>query len=86
MPPLIFLAVAGVGLYAGYKLFSALTSEPGKDSRVGAEHRKQTDAERRKQTDAEHRKQASATKGGAKDLGELEWDEKSGAYIPKKSG
>ncbi len=78
MPPLIFLAVAGVGLYAGYKLFSALTSEPGKDSRVGAEHRKQTDAE--------HRKQASATKGGAKDLGELEWDEKSGAYIPKKSG
>lgn len=78
MPPLIFLAIAGAGLYAGYKLFSALTSEPGKDSRVGAEHRKQTDAERRKQ--------ASAAKGGAKDLGELEWDEKSGAYVPKKSG
>ena len=69
MPPLIFLVIAGAGLYAGYKLITALKGEAGQNSKV----------------EAVRRKQASAAKAGAKDLGELEWDEKSGAYIPKKS-
>ena len=68
MPPLIFLGLAGVGLYAGYKLFSALVNQAGKENRVDAARRKQANAQ-----------------AGTKDLGELEWDEKAGAYVPKKS-
>ena len=70
MPPLILIARAGTGLYAGYKLFSALVNEAGKENRV----------------DAAARKRANARQDGTKDLGELEWDEKSGAYVPKKDG
>ena len=68
MPPLIFLGLAGVGLYAGYKLFSALVKQAGKENRVDAAARKKANAQ-----------------SGTKDLGELEWDEKAGAYVPKKS-
>ena len=68
MPPLIFLGLAGVGLYAGYKLFSALANEAAKENRGDAAARKKANAQ-----------------SGTKDLGELEWDEKAGAYVPKKN-
>lgn len=71
MPPLIILAAAGVGLYAGFKLFSKFMEQARMPSRKHAES---------------HAKRGQPVKVGAKDLGELEWDEKSGAYVPKKNG
>ena len=69
MPPFIILAAAGVGLYAGYRLFSKLVAQ--------AQTPSPSDVERRK-------RETAAAKGGPKDLGELEWDEKSGAYKPRQ--
>jgi hypothetical protein len=67
MPPLILLALAGTGLYAGWKLFAALTEQAGRENTV----------------DKEKRRRAAARTNGPKDLGELEWDEKAGVYRPK---
>lgn len=70
MPPLILFAIAGAGLYAGYKLYSKLiedTRAPQRDDRA-------------------RRREAANVERGAKNLGELEWDEKTGAYVPKKTG
>lgn len=61
MPPVILLAVAGAGLYAGYKLYTKLIEQA--------------------QTPA---KPKTARAGEPKDLGGLEWDDKAGAYRPKK--
>lgn len=69
MPPLIILAAAGVGLYAGFKLFSKFIEQVQTPSRKQAES---------------SAKRGQTAKVGTKDLGELEWDEKSGAYVPKK--
>ena len=69
MPPLILLALAGAGAYAGFKLFAKLAEQAGRTTG------KTSEAELR----TEQKRQA-----GVKDLGELEWDEKAGAYIPKK--
>ena len=68
MPPFIILAAAGVGLYAGYKLLSKLVEQ--------AQTPSPADVERR-------RRETAAAMGGPKDLGELEWDEKAGAYKPR---
>lgn len=69
MPPLILFAIAGAGLYAGYKLFAKLVENAGHGTGKTSEAELRTDAKRR---------------AGAKDLGELEWDEASKAYVPKK--
>lgn len=74
MPPLVLLAIAGAGCYAGYKFFSKLiaqaqTPSPSETERI----RREASAARR----------ATATAGGTRDLGELEWDETAGVYKPK---
>ena len=68
MPPVIFAAVIGAGLYAGYKLFTKLIEQVQTPPRSEAERR---------------RREATAAAGEPKNLGGLEWDEKAGAYRPK---
>ncbi|MEQ1653232.1 MAG: hypothetical protein ABL897_12145 [Hyphomicrobium sp.] len=68
MPPLVLLAIAGAGCYAGYKFFSKLiaqaqTQSPSETERI--------------------RREARAAAGRTRDLGELEWDETAGVYKPK---
>lgn len=70
MPPLIVLAIAGAGVYAGYKLFTKLVEQAATPAKSDAEARKA---------------QAAARAGEPKDLGGLEWDPQSGAYRPKNS-
>ncbi len=75
MPPFIIFAAAGVGLYAGYKLFSKLIAQAQTESPSEVERR---------------RRETAAAKGSPKDLnpkdlGELEWDEKAGAYKPRQN-
>ncbi|MEQ1718101.1 MAG: hypothetical protein ABL907_19340 [Hyphomicrobium sp.] len=65
MPPLIVLALAGAGVYAGYRLFSKLIEQA--------------------QTPAKPAGKSKSDGGEPKNLGGLEWDEKIGAYRPKKS-
>ena len=75
MPPLIVLALAGAGAYAGYKFFSKLMAQAATPAK--------SDAERWKKEAAAA---AARSKGGEpKDLGGLEWDEKLGAYRPKNN-
>ena len=69
MPPLVFIAIVGAGCYAGFKLFSKLIEQAQTPSRKQAES---------------SAKRGQTAKVGTKDLGELEWDEKVGAYVPKK--
>lgn len=74
MPPLIVLALAGAGAYAGYRFFAKLMAQ--------AQTPAKSDAARWKKEAAT----AAARKNGEpKDLGGLEWDEKLGAYRPKNS-
>lgn len=68
MPQLILLAVAGVGLYAGYKW-------------VTRQARDATDAAMRAQENL--RQRAKNDMRDAKNLGPLEWDEATKAYRPK---
>ena len=70
MPPLIALAIVGAGAYAGYKFFAKLMEQAQKPAK--------SDAERWK-------REAAMRAGEPKDLGGLEWDEKLGAYRPKKN-
>jgi hypothetical protein len=70
MPPLVLLAIAGAGCYAGYKLFAKLVKLAAMPSRAETER---------------VRREARAAAGGVRDLGELEWDEKSGVYKPSAS-
>ena len=67
MPQLIGLALAGAGLYAGYKWLS----KELRRATVGAERARE-----------ELRRRASERTGMPKDLGALQWDEKSGVYRP----
>ena len=73
MPPLVLLAIAGVGCYAGYKLFAKLIEQA------------QTSAKKPpSREEAERiRREARAATGSTRNLGELEWDEKSGVYRPR---
>lgn len=67
MPALIALAVAGVGLYAGYRWISKeLERASAEAARVRA------DTERR----------AASGTVAPKDLGTLEWDDATGVYRP----
>jgi hypothetical protein len=68
MPPLILLALVGSGCYAGYKLFSKLVEQAQTPSRDETER---------------VRREARAATGTTRNLGELEWDEKSGVYRPR---
>ncbi len=68
MPPLVLLAIAGVGFYAGYKLFAKLIEQARTPSRAEVER---------------IRREARAATGSTRNLGELEWDEKSGVYRPR---
>jgi hypothetical protein len=69
MPQLLVLMAAGAGLYAGYKWLSR---------EVGRAH------EAADRAQAELRRNAQGGRAaGPKDLGELVWDEKAGAYRPK---
>lgn len=72
MPPLVLLAVAGAGCYAGYKLFSKLIAQ------AQTPNRSEADRVRREAKSANR-----AATGTTRDLGELEWDEKAGVYKPK---
>ena len=74
MPPLIALAIASAGAYAGYRFFAKLMAQ--------AQTPAKSDAERWKKEAA---KAAARSKGEPKDLGGLEWDEKLGAYRPKNT-
>lgn len=74
MPPLIALALAGAGIYAGYRFFSKLMEQ--------AQTPAKSDAERWKKDAATA---AARRSGEPKDLGGLEWDEKLGAYRPKNN-
>jgi predicted negative regulator of RcsB-dependent stress response len=67
MPPLILLAVAGAGLYVGYKW-------------VSRQAREATDAALRAQDAL--KKSARDARSSVRDLGELEWDEAAGVYKP----
>lgn len=68
MPQLILLAVAGVGLYVGYKW-------------VTKQARDATDAAMRAQENL--RQRAKNESRDAKNLGPLEWDEATKSYRPK---
>lgn len=68
MPPVIFAAIVGAGLYAGYRFFTKLVEQAQTPS----------NSER-----ARNRGETSGRAGEPKDLGGLEWDEKAGAYRPK---
>ena len=68
MPPLVLLAIAGVGCYAGYKLFAKLIEQAQTPSREEVER---------------IRREARAATGSTRNLGELEWDEKTGVYRPR---
>ena len=70
MPQLIVLAIAGAGLYAGYKWVSR------KAATALAE------AERAR---SESRQRAAETDGGPRNLGQLEWDPASGVYTPRRT-
>lgn len=70
MPPLVLLVIAGAGCYAGYKLFAKLIKQAATPGREETER---------------VRREARAAAGGVRDLGELEWDEKSGVYKPSAS-
>ena len=71
MPQLILVLAAGAGLYTGYRW-------------VSREVARATAAA--KQAEAEFRRRASGRDPDPKDLGSLEWDEKAGAYRPKREG
>jgi hypothetical protein len=69
MPQVLLLMAAGVGLYTAYKWVSKQAQEA-----AAAADRAQEDL----------RRQTEGLRAGApKDLGELVWDERSGAYRPK---
>ena len=69
MPPqLLVLAVAGAGLYAGYKLFGRVKGA------VQEEMRKAEEKIRHAAQDAVN---------SPRDLGSLIYDEKTGTYVPK---
>ena len=72
MPPFIAIAIAGVGIYAGYKW---LTRELQRTASEG-EHAT-ADAEMRAAD-------AAGARHSPKDLGTLEWDAASGVYKPRK--
>ncbi|MEQ1711306.1 MAG: hypothetical protein ABL908_07885 [Hyphomicrobium sp.] len=74
MPPFIALAIAGAGIYAGYKW---LTRELQRTAPDG--ERAPSDAEMRA-TDAAD----AGSRHMPKDLGTLEWDAASGVYKPRK--
>lgn len=74
MPPLVFLALAGAGCYAGYKLFSKLMQQAATPSPS------ETERIRREATAA-----AAARSASTRDLGALEWDEATGVYKPRNA-
>lgn len=70
MPPLIFLAIAGAGAFATYKLFEKLVRQAATPSPAEVER---------------IRREAHAARAGAatRNLGELELDDKTGVYRPR---
>lgn len=70
MPHILVLVAAGVGLFSAYKWITREAS-------------KAPDAASKAHEDA-LRQAHSGAAGGIKDLGELVWDEKAGAYRPKR--
>ena len=69
MPQLIALALAGAGLYVGYRW---LARELQRATQAAAQAR------------AERERQAAEVTGAPKDLGALVWDEKAGVYRPSR--
>jgi hypothetical protein len=69
MPQVLILMAAGVGLYTAYKWVSKEAAKA-----AGAADRAQADLRRRAE---------AARTGAPKDLGELVYDEATGAYRPK---
>ncbi len=70
MPPLIFFALAGVGVYATYKLMDKLmrqaaTPSPREVERIRREN------------------EAARARSSTRNLGELEFDELDGVYRPR---
>ncbi|MGQ0456388.1 MAG: hypothetical protein ACT4OU_04930 [Hyphomicrobium sp.] len=72
MRPLVFLAIAGAGAYATYKLLAKLVQQ--------AQTPSPADVERR-------RRETMAARAGAatRNLGELELDEQTGVYRPRRA-
>ena len=71
MPPLVLLAAVGIGCYAGYKLFAKLIEQAQTPSPAETERiRREARA-------------ATADRRETRNLGELEWDEKTGVYRPR---
>ncbi len=75
MPPLVFAVVIGAGCYAGFRLFAKLIEQAQMPTRSERE---------RVRREAQVRNQARASDGTTRDLGELEWDEASGVYRPRR--
>ena len=69
MPQVLVLMAAGAGLYTAYKWLSREAEK--------------VDAAARRAKDDLRRQSDGQAAGGPKDLGQLIWDEKSGAYRPK---
>lgn len=69
MPQVIALVLAGAGLYAGYKWIAKQLTTAAEDAARARE---------------ELARRAAEAAGAPKDLGVLEWDEKSGVYKPSK--
>ena len=70
MPQLLVLMAAGAGLYSVFKW-------------VSREAEKAAQAAKRAQDDLRRHADGTNEPGSPKDLGQLVWDEKSGAYRPK---
>lgn len=78
MPPLVFLAAAGVGAFATYKLFQKLMIQARTSDR--------SETERIRREAEAWRARKAAQNGQSRDLGPLEWDETAGVYRPKPQG
>lgn len=75
MPPFIVLAIAGVGLYAGYKWLAREINRNADPAGGNAADASTGDGDA-----------TAASRSAPKDLGPLEWDATAGVYRPRKTG
>ena len=69
MPPLLLFAAVGAGCYAGYRVAARFI-----EALRAEEH----------QGDMASRADGAGVRASARNLGDLEWDAKTGVYRPKR--